>query len=69
MFTLGLVCNEAAVTDRTAVGGNPLDVALWEAPDAAAAPSATTGAWPSPRSTTTVAASRSSSTTATNASS
>ena len=36
VFRLGLVCNEASLTGGTAVGGNPLDVALWEAPDAAA---------------------------------
>ncbi|HEX2704614.1 MAG TPA: magnesium-translocating P-type ATPase [Candidatus Lustribacter sp.] len=29
---LGLLCNEASVSAGTAVGGNPLDVALWEAP-------------------------------------
>jgi Mg2+-importing ATPase len=28
---LGLVCNEAAIEDGAAVGGNPLDVALWDA--------------------------------------
>jgi P-type Mg2+ transporter len=33
----GLVCNEAAVTDKGAVGGNSLDVALWSAPAAIAA--------------------------------
>jgi Mg2+-importing ATPase len=38
VFTLGLVCNEATQTGATAVGGNPLDVALWEAPDAATSP-------------------------------
>jgi Mg2+-importing ATPase len=38
VFTLGLVCNEATPTGTTAVGGNPLDVALWEAPDARASP-------------------------------
>jgi P-type Mg2+ transporter len=27
---LGLVCNEASVSDGVAVGGNPLDVALWD---------------------------------------
>ncbi len=32
---LGLVCNEAAVTDEGPVGGNALDQALWSAPDAA----------------------------------
>ena len=35
---LGLVCNEAAVEGGRAVGGNPLDMALWEAPAAAAQP-------------------------------
>ena len=30
VFQLGLVCNEAVVRDGAAVGGNPLDVALWE---------------------------------------
>jgi P-type Mg2+ transporter len=35
VFTLGLVCNEATPTGQGAVGGNPLDVALWEAPGAA----------------------------------
>ena len=34
VFRLGLLCNEASVEDGQAVGGNPLDVALWEAPDA-----------------------------------
>ncbi len=38
IFTLGLVCNEATPTGNTAVGGNPLDVALWEAPGAAISP-------------------------------
>ncbi len=38
VLTLGLVCNEAAATGDTAVGGNPLDVALWEAPGAASSP-------------------------------
>jgi len=33
---LGLVCNEAAVTDQGSVGGNALDQALWSAPGAAA---------------------------------
>jgi Mg2+-importing ATPase len=34
---LGLVCNEAAVSDEgTVVGGNALDQALWSAPEAAA---------------------------------
>jgi len=31
----GLVCDEAALTQGRAVGGNPLDVALWESPAAA----------------------------------
>ncbi len=30
VFILGLVCNEATVAGATAIGGNPLDVALWE---------------------------------------
>lgn len=34
VLTLGLVCNEATVSGATAVGGNPLDTALWEAPGA-----------------------------------
>ena len=33
---LGLVCNEATVTDEGPVGGNALDQALWSAPGAAA---------------------------------
>jgi len=37
-LTLGLVCNEASPTGDTAVGGNPLDVALWEAPGAPNSP-------------------------------
>jgi len=32
VLTLGLVCNEAVVSEGVVVGGNPLDVALWEAP-------------------------------------
>jgi Mg2+-importing ATPase len=32
------VCNEAIRAGASAVGGNPLDVALWEAPDAATSP-------------------------------
>src|SRR5271157_4485657 len=32
---LGLVCNEATVTDQGPVGGNALDQALWSAPGAA----------------------------------
>jgi Mg2+-importing ATPase len=31
LLTLGLVCNEATPTSDSAIGGNPLDVALWEA--------------------------------------
>ena len=38
VLTLGLVCNEADRAGATGVGGNPLDVALWEAPDAADSP-------------------------------
>jgi Mg2+-importing ATPase len=38
VLTLGLVCNEATAAGDTAVGGNPLDVALWEAPGATASP-------------------------------
>ncbi len=34
VFTLGLVCNESTPTAGSAVGGNSLDVALWEAADA-----------------------------------
>jgi magnesium-transporting ATPase (P-type) len=54
-----LVCNEAAVGAGGAVGGNPLDVALWESPAAAEAArrsrstarspcfrSITSGGWP-----------------------
>ena len=32
---LGLLCNEAVVEDGQAVGGNPLDLALWDSPAAA----------------------------------
>ena len=32
VLTLGLVCNEASPTGVGAVGGNSLDIALWEAP-------------------------------------
>ena len=32
---LGLLCNEAVVEEGKAVGGNPLDVALWDSPAAA----------------------------------
>ncbi|HET6953595.1 MAG TPA: magnesium-translocating P-type ATPase [Acidimicrobiales bacterium] len=38
VFTLGLVCNESTPTGGTAVGGNPLDIALWEAPGATDSP-------------------------------
>ncbi len=34
LMRLGLLCNEAVVTDGQVVGGNPLDQALWEAPAA-----------------------------------
>jgi Mg2+-importing ATPase len=34
VFASGLVCTEATIEDHHAVGGNPLDVALWEAPEA-----------------------------------
>lgn len=33
-FSLGLLCTEATIEDGHAVSGNPLDVALWEAPEA-----------------------------------
>jgi len=32
VLRLALVCNEATLSGQTAVGGNPLDVALWESP-------------------------------------
>ena len=32
VLRLGLVCNEATLSGQTAVGGNPLDIAIWEAP-------------------------------------
>jgi Mg2+-importing ATPase len=38
VFDLGLLCNEATIENGTVVGGNPLDVALWEAVDAGHAP-------------------------------
>jgi len=41
---LGLVCNEAAVTDGGAVGGNALDQALWSAPAAERASGVATAA-------------------------
>ena len=36
VFRLGLVCNEAVVEHGIAVGGNPLDLALWEAAEPSA---------------------------------
>lgn len=30
----GLACNETVMSDGKAIGGNPLDLALWQAPDA-----------------------------------
>ncbi len=36
VFRLGLICNEATIEDHRAVGGNALDVALWDAPGTAA---------------------------------
>jgi Mg2+-importing ATPase len=35
---LGLLANEATVTDGVPVGGNPLDMALWQSPRASAQP-------------------------------
>ena len=35
VLALGLVCNEATVAGHTAVGGNPLDAALWDSPRSA----------------------------------
>lgn len=35
VLLLGLLCTEAVVEDGRAVGGNPLDVALWQTPAAA----------------------------------
>ncbi|MHB8682169.1 MAG: magnesium-translocating P-type ATPase [Acidimicrobiales bacterium] len=34
VLALGLACTETTIEDHHAVGGNPLDVALWEAPEA-----------------------------------
>jgi P-type Mg2+ transporter len=34
VFAWGLACNEATIEQGHAVGGNPLDVALWDAPEA-----------------------------------
>jgi len=42
VLRLGLACNDAALDRGVAVGGNALDVALWNAPEAAAARDATT---------------------------
>ncbi len=38
VLELGLICNEATPSPAGAVGGNPLDVALWETPRAASVP-------------------------------
>ena len=38
VLALGLVCNEAAVAGQTAVGGNPLDAAIWDSPHSADVP-------------------------------
>ena len=38
VFALGLVCNEAAVAGRSAVGGNPLDAAIWDSAQSADVP-------------------------------
>ncbi len=38
VLALGLVCNEASVTGHTVVGGNPLDTAVWQSPDAMSIP-------------------------------
>jgi Mg2+-importing ATPase len=35
---LGLLANQASVQDGAPVGGNPLDVALWQSPEAAGQP-------------------------------
>ncbi|HET7310700.1 MAG TPA: magnesium-translocating P-type ATPase [Mycobacteriales bacterium] len=35
LIRLALLCNEATVEDGRAVGGNPLDVAVWQAPSSA----------------------------------
>jgi Mg2+-importing ATPase len=40
VLLLGLLCNEAVVEDGRAVGGNPLDVALWQTPAAVEAATA-----------------------------
>ena len=41
-LVLGLLCNEAVVANGRAVGGNPLDVALWDSPAAGRQASALT---------------------------
>ena len=38
VFLLGLVCNEATISNGKPVGGNPLDVALWADPHSASLP-------------------------------
>jgi len=39
VFLLGLVCNEAIISNGSPVGGNPLDIALWEDGRSGSAPS------------------------------
>ena len=39
VFLLGLVCNEAMISNGMPVGGNPLDIALWEDPRSGSLPS------------------------------
>ena len=39
VFLLGLVCNEAMISNGVPVGGNPLDIALWEDPRSGSLPS------------------------------
>ena len=39
VFLLGLVCNEAMTSNGKPVGGNPLDIALWDDPRAGSLPS------------------------------
>ena len=38
VLALGLVCNEATIAGHGAVGGNPLDAAIWDSPQSAAVP-------------------------------
>jgi len=38
VLCLGLVCNEATLSGQIAVGGNPLDLALWESPGSMSIP-------------------------------